>query len=444
MNGMLNKKQCISTIIFFLLIINLLTLVTAGQYDVEIIDLSILVPNSEPRFQNEKPIWIRGIWNYVNISTFGETSDISIVFYYGDIPVNPNNRNETNYYEWEYDHGAWRDVQHITNYLQEDHCHQETKFFSFFIGIDQYANLGDWTLEILSNNDQLITQQIYVENVIASLSLKTIPVSFYVLPFSDDDYMSEEKFTVENAGNVPLILHVDYGGYDNLFSTLDFNELLNPGQKARYHILLHSRSSWGPGTLTIKADDISVIGEVTHIIPPKKIVSLIKSNISIGLPINIIIGHIGYELEPLVGDITFQYIKNLEIYYNEIREVFAYITGNGEIKVDISSENLIISDIYAGEEEVITPFTIRSTNTSEYPISVRIKGILPNTTGYIHYDLDVGGEIKRYTTQIDIGPPKPLDYDLWNTTQIITVIIIGFMLILIIYMIYAQIKHKKK
>jgi hypothetical protein len=441
---MVNKKKCVSTIIFFLFIINLLTFVTVGQDNVEIIDLSILVPNSQPRFQNDKPNWIRGIWNYVNITTIGETSDISIVFYYGDTPMNPNNRNETNYYEWEYDHGSWRDVQHTSNYLQEENCSYRTEFFSFFIGIDQYANLGDWTLEIFSDNDRLLIQQIFVDNAITSLTLKTIPVTFNVVPFSENDYHSEEKFTVENDGNVPLKLHIDYGTYDSLFSTLDFNELIKPDQTARYHILLHSRSSWGPGTLTFEAGDVSVIGEIIYLIPPKKIVSLIQSNVSIGLPINLYIGHSGYELEYLTEGVSFQYVRNIEIYYNEIREVFAYITGNGEIKVDISSENLIILDIFGDEEGVTTPFTIRSTNTSEYPISVRVKGILPNTTGYIHYDLDVEGEIKRYTTQIDIGSPKSLDYDLWNTTQIITVIIIGVILILIIYMIYAQIKHKKK
>lgn len=444
MNGIFNKKKCISTIIFFLLIINLLTFVTVGQDDLEIIDLSILVPNSEPRFQNDKPNWIRGIWKYVNITTIGETSDISIVFYYGYTPVNPNKRNETNYYEWEYDHGFWRDVQHTSNYLQEENCSYGTDFFSFFIGIDQYANLGNWTLEILSNNDRLLIQQIFVDNAIISLTLKTKPVAFKVIPFSKNDYYSEEKFTVENDGNVPLRLYVDYGKYETLFSTLDFNELIKPDQTARYHILLHSRSSWGPGTFTIGAGDVSVIGEVIYLIPPKNIVNLVESNISIGLPINLYIGHSGYELKYLTEDVSFQYLRNLEIYYNEIQDVVAYLSGNGVISVDINSRSLQILNIFSDDEEVATPFTIRSTNTSEYPITVRIRGILPNTTGYIYYDLEVGGEIIKYSTQVDIGSPKPIDEDQWITTQIMTVIIIGFILILVVYMIYSQIKHRKK
>ena len=179
-------------------------------------------------------------------------------------------------------------------------------------------------------------------------------------------------------------------------------------------------------------------------IAPKRIVNLIQSNISIGLPINLYIGHIDFELESLAGDISFQYQKNIDIFYNEIKDVFAYISGNGEVTINISSKNLDILKMFSGGEDVISPFIIRSTNTSEFPIAVRIKGILPNTTGFLYYELEISGEKQSFTTQINVGPPRPREASFFDSTTIITIVLIICIIIVIIYMMYSQKKHRKK
>jgi hypothetical protein len=118
----MQKNRFFSLITLGLFAISLCSIRTYGQNSVEISDLSILIPNSEPSTKNGDPIWMRGIWHYINITTSGETADLSIVFYYGDTPQNIEDRNETNYYEWEYDKGNWRDLQHNSSYIELEKC----------------------------------------------------------------------------------------------------------------------------------------------------------------------------------------------------------------------------------------------------------------------------------------------------------------------------------
>ncbi|MCK5260775.1 MAG: hypothetical protein KAJ44_01170, partial [Thermoplasmatales archaeon] len=270
MSIILSKKRCLTLILLFVLTINLSSLITRSVNEVQVEDLLMYIPNSEPRSKYDKPVLIRGIWHYVNITLNSEISEVSIVFYYGETPLGSDDRNETNYYMWKYDHGSWEDLQHNSKYINESYCHYDSEFYSFYIGIDQYANLGNWTLKLLAYDEQLLSQQIYVDNAVTSIVLKSIPAIIEVEPFTEDYYISNEKFTVENKGNVPLRLSVSYGKYKNIFSTLDFIETLKPNEMRKYSILLHSRSTWKPGILTIKAGEASIRGHVQNIIPPKE------------------------------------------------------------------------------------------------------------------------------------------------------------------------------
>ena len=359
MYTILCKKRWIALLLIFLLVINLSSFISISVKGIQVEDILMYTPKSESRIKYGKPVLIRGIWHYVNITLNSKLSEISLIFYFGSTPINVNNRNETNYYIWEYNQGSWKDSQHDSKYINEGYCSYDDESFSFYLGIDQYSKLGNWTLELSTNNDLLISQQIFVDNAITSLILKTTPVIIEVEPFTEDSYISNNKFTVENRGNVPLRLSVSYGRYENIFSTINFTEILKPGGKKKYNILLQSRSTWKPGLKQIKAGETILKGELQNIISPKSIVSLISSNVSIGLPINIYIGRSGFVVESLVRDITFSYVDSIDIYYNEIEDIFSYISGNGSIIVDVSGKNLDIIQILSGGTEVSPPFRWR-------------------------------------------------------------------------------------
>lgn len=435
-----SKKRCLAFILLFVLMTNLSSLTTSSVNEVQVEDLSMYIPNSEPRGKYDKPVLIRGLWHHVNITLNSEIGEVTIVFYFDETPLGADDRNETNYYMWKYDQGSWKDVQHNSKYINESYCRYDAEFYSFYIGIDQYANLGNWTLKLLAYDEQLLSQQIYVDNAVSSIVLKSIPVVIEVEPFTEDYYISTEKFTVENKGNLPLRLSVSYGKYENIFSTIDFIEILKPNEMRKYSIMLQSRSTWKPGILTIKAEEASVRGHVQNIIPPKEIVYLIGSNVSNGLPINIYVGRSGFALESLAGDITFQYVESLNIYYNDIKDILAYISGNGDVTVNITGKNLDIIKIFSGGSESAVPFMVKSMNTSEHPIAVRVRGIMPNSIALLQYILEIDGEIKKFTTQIHVGSFRQVD----ETTINITLIVVIIIFIAVVCLIYAQIKHRKK
>lgn len=441
MSRMLSKKHYFTIAVIALLTINFCLIIRSSGDVTQLTNLSIYVPNSESTTQYGYPVLIRGIWHYVNITLDIEVDKLSIILYYGNSPA--VEKDETNYYKWEYNQGSWNDIQHTSKYMEENYCTHEMELYSFFIGIDQYAETGNWTMELSVNDEKLISKKVYVGKAITSLALKSIPVTIMAEPFTEDYYKSEEGFTVENDGNVPLKLLVDYKDYRDILSTINFNEILKPGQTAKYSILLNSRSSWEPGELVIKAGDASVKADVLYIIPPKKAVNLIESNLSLGLPIIIEIGHIGYRLESLGGEITFQYPRSINIYYDEVKEIFVYISGNGDVTININTANLKILNIFSDGVEVEPPFTIRSTNTSEYPIAIRVKGVRVNTTGYIYYDLETSGEHNSFSTTINVGSYRPVEKSEYDITLIIEIIIISCIFIVITYMLYSQIKHKK-
>jgi hypothetical protein len=395
----------------------------------------------QPETKYGNPVWIRGIWHFVNITLDSEVDKVTIIFYHGNTSLDSEYRNETNYYEWEYENGNWRDVQHNNSYITSDYCEQNAELYSFYMGLDQYTQVGNWTMELSADDQPLQVEQIYVDKAVNSLGLKTTPVNIRAEPFTEDYYVSEEKFTVENDGNVPLKISVNYSSYDDIFSTLDFNEFLKPGETARFSIQLHSKSTWEPGTITITDGSASVKGDVLYIIPPKKFISLIESN-SIGLSINIHVGHSDYELEFLPGNIVFQYEQTLDIYFDEVKDIYTYLSGNGNATVRITGENLKILNIFSGGTEVGYNFTVNSINTSEHPIIVRVKGMRANSTAYLRYDLEIDGEHQVFTTTINVGPSKPID--VVDTTLFIGLGLLLCITFIIVYIIYIQIKHRKK
>jgi hypothetical protein len=425
-------------LILFLLIFNLILIppITA----VEVNDISIVTPHGIPLRQFEKSVWIKGIWHQINVSFTTNPNHITLELYYGNTPLTGLFRNETNYYQWQYYNNEWTDAQYNQEYIQPSDCTITGTIYTFFIGIDQYAQTGNWTLKISSGTTEISLKKIYVTMAVASLGLKSIPVQFTVQPFTHDTYQSNEKFTIENQGNVPLQLAVEYGLYQSIFNTVDFERILRPEETKKYLIMLQSKKTWPPGILTIPSEEISIRGSIENVIPPRKFVSLIQSNISIGLPIIMRIGRSGYELQSLTEEIIFQYQKQITIDYGRETDVVSFISGNGLITIDITSKDLDIRSISSGESLVESPFLVNSVNTSEHPITVRIKGVMPNSTGFIYYSIDNGGELQKYTTKVEVGTFQSNN----QPTDLLTIIIIIILVLIAVYIIYTQKKHKQK
>jgi preprotein translocase subunit Sss1 len=89
------------------------------------------------------------------------------------------------------------------------------------------------------------------------------------------------------------------------------------------------------------------------------------------------------------------------------------------------------------------PFTIQSTNTSEQPIITQIHFTQENTIAFIDYEIEINGENLTFTTQITVGPKPSQEEKPADTTLVM--IIIGICIIAVIgYMIYSQMKYRRR
>ena len=449
------KKPYISKIFFTIgfLILTLPYLFSStvqGADEVQVEDLLIFVPHSIPKTRYDNPVWVLGVWNFVNITLNSDISNIYFVFYSGSGDTLPDfqDRDETNYYIWGYENGFWNDTFHDNKYIRKNLCKIKNTTYCFNIGIDQGSASGNWTLRIYSGDGkQIYYQNIYVENAVIDLTLKSYPVEIKVEPFKSDHYISEEEFIIENNGNLPLDISIDYGRYNNIFDLGNSNVLgvLTPDSEKKSNLSVYSQSSWQPGELIIDKD-IFIIGDgAPYIIPSKKeAVSVLETTVRYGLSTILKIGRFGYEIESLVGDITFEYEKQKNLVFGEESQLFAYVSGNGEINIDIRSENLEIISIFSGSIEVGTHFSINSKNDSEYPILIRLKGVNPNSTGKIYYELETGGVTDTFHTTITVGSIRPSEVINKDFTFIIELLIILCVASVFIYMVVLQLKHKKK
>jgi hypothetical protein len=445
MKRLLNIKRYFTIVIFSLILLSSFSQIVSSEDDVEVENILIYVPSSEPKIKYGLPVWIQGLWQYVNITLNDFSNEISLIFHHGDTPADDEDRDETNFYIWEYSYGNWEDTFHSNNYIKQDLCGYLNNTYSFHIGIDQWTIKGNWTLRFYSEDGQQIHyEEIYVDNAIVDPEVKTTPVEIMVEPFSDDFYISEWNFTVANRGNVPLDVSVGYGRYSDLFQTLYFEDLFKPGDERYFGIKVHSRSTWPPGVLEINGEAKVIADALPYIIPSKRVVNIIESTVEIGFTIILKIGRFDLTLQSLGGDIYFQYEKEKDIYYDEIGEIFAYLSGNGKINIDIRSENLEIIGVYSGGAEVGTRFSINPTNDSEYPISISVKGLKPKSTGKIYYDLETGGVHNSFFTTINVRSIRPSDIIGDDTATIIEIAIIVCIALVLVYMIFTQMRHKKK
>ena len=157
------KKLSLLAIICLIIPLSSISNIVTSAENIKFEELAITVPSSEPKIRYNLNVWVLGVWQYVNITLNDYSDEIAIVFYYGTIIADENDRDETNYYFWRYKQGNWNDEFHGSKYIKKDLCSYSNNTYSFYIGIDQYSFSGNWTLRFYSE-----TQQIHVEEIFAA------------------------------------------------------------------------------------------------------------------------------------------------------------------------------------------------------------------------------------------------------------------------------------
>jgi hypothetical protein len=448
--GTQKKHQMIA---FFLLAFYIFTIVaTVSAANDATVTISMLDGEQQTRFH--KPMLVPGIWHYVNISVDQSMNELIVRFYKGTTPVT-GGKNESNYYEWSYETNSamvWNDRSgYDVTYMQQDLCKNTIKMYSFCIGIkDAMPNIieyyENWTVEVSSGGTPIHTESMVVEKPRTGVSInKPSSIIFHVDPFTLMDAPGDNSFKIGNKGNIPLSIYFDSEKYPTVEIT-NLNKKFLPNETTAQSVIIHSQR-WPPG---VKRIDIQLNASYpqSYFIDTNATVSLYPSFVIDVPQLVIYVGHSNYRIDEIQGTaITFQFLEKLTMYEGEIRDINAYVSGNGAVTVEIwaDEQNISALKIYDGATETHSPLSFTSTNTSEHIITVTVKALSEGRTGVLTYRVTGDGIPKSYTTQISIGPPGSQNKETTGSpASIMQIIVVVIVLLVVVYMVISYVRNRKR
>jgi hypothetical protein len=419
----------------------------------EDITVHIYMMGEQARTRLNSPVIVAGIWHYIDITLEDQNiQTINLKFYNGSIMPSIGDRDETSYYEWKYNTitREWTDLKEYDgySYINTTHCQKTGNTYSFCVGIkDTLPKITDyfenWTLDIYTDGKEIYSKNVVIEKPSIGLS-KTHDdtIRFNVEPFTEIEIRNEDEyFIIGNEGNIPLNITIDYGAYSIITEVTNSSKKLSPDDTFNHFVTIHTES-WKAGILTIPGSAIGSIPEnliiTTASITFETSIAMNAANLEIS------VGHSNYIIEQIPGShIVFQYEESLEMYEGQKRNIKVYISGEGLAILDIWSDEINVAILsISGKDQTGTPLTIKSTNTSEYAVTIRVEALRENKVGKITYELEIDGKYHTYTTEITIGPPQE-DNEVTNLP--VSSVIIGLLIIIVVgYMILTQIRHRRR
>ena len=423
----------------------------SAQNDVTI---EIKIIGEEPRMRFNTQVVVAGIWHIFNVTTEPQNiQELHLIFYKGTAIPDEVDRDETNYYEWEYDKNSqtpWMDIQKYggREYINATGSTKNQNNYNFMVGIQDTLPTEpqfyheNWTLDVYEDGDKSHSENVVVEKPTIGLA-KTHGdiIIFNVDPFTEMDATGHDYFRIANRGNIPLEIVADYGAYDDILSYGVYCTTVSADSSCTFDsIVIHSES--------LKPGITDFVGTVIGEVPIAYIVTVapysFATSVGVAAPtLKIVSAYANYELESLTENITFQYKKSLELNEGDIKDITVYISGNGQLTLNLRSENITILKVSSEGIETSTPITITSSNTSAHNITIRIKAIRETSSAYLHYDLEIGEEQKTYSTQINVGPPALSSEGIsLDMTQIIMIAVIIFLVLG--YIVFSQMKYRRR
>ena len=420
--------------------------------------VKIIIPGEQPVTRFDSPVVVAGIWHQFDITFENSNYFIAnIKLYKGNVmPV--SQRDDTNFYEFSYNDNTktWTDLKKYDgySYINEDECDKNGNSIVFCIGIkdtfpDDIFYYENWTLEIYKDSSKIFTNNIVIEKPKPGLSrTHDDTINFYLTPFKSEvisknpENLNDEYFIIENVGNIPLIIYLDYGAYNSSVVPPVSSRRLSPKNTINYYLTVHGQS-WKPGILRIPG---TVIGSVpSDLIITTSAYILAPSIETTAAILKINVGHSDYIIGEIPdSSIVFQYQDKIEMNEGQTKDLVVYVSGEGYVKLDIQADGTNIKILkITSKDQTGSPLLINSKNTSEYAVTLRIHALRENKVGVITYDLEVDGKINTYSTKVSIGPPIGGKVEELNI-PVSTIFVVICIIIVIIYMALAQIRHKRR
>ena len=451
---MISKKVYFMIPVLILLLVSLCPLLVLNGTCTSVDETTLHIPGETQRTRAGNPVLVAGLWHYLNVTLIdSQPSKLSVAMYEGDTLPTSGERNENTYYEWEYDNGNWNEVTEYGgttySYINKANCKKTGNTYSFYIGIksDVVKNTNidaidydNWTLEIKADNTVIKNSGLTVEEPVIGFAQQSAEFYLHCKPFTSTIIKPDHTFGIINPYNIPFTINLTYTQFANRIDTTNVEAIIHPNSTTTHEITINTLQ-WPPGTITIEG----IVEAIPMYVVQTGDVSLITTLVQYFPNIKIFVGHSNYTIyESPTTDVVFQYEEKLDAEYDEIKDITTYISGNGNASITITCENATLLKVKVNDETIgDMPFLVHSTNLTEQQVVTQVHFTKENTTVFINYELEINGENLTFTTQINVGP-KPLQEEKPPDTTLV-MIIIGVCVIAVIgYMIYSQMKYRRR
>src|SRR6056297_2841414 len=133
------------------------------------VDISII--GQYPQFDNQRPIIVAGVWHTISFNEVTDfTNEATLTMYQGSsIPTDKDN---TNYYQWEYNPANDNPWQPINSYaegtIKNSHCQKFSDGITFCMGIpdhlpDVISYSEQWMLELTISKNTVFKESFSLE-----------------------------------------------------------------------------------------------------------------------------------------------------------------------------------------------------------------------------------------------------------------------------------------
>jgi hypothetical protein len=433
--------------------------------------VNIHMIHQNPRQALGNPAIVAGIWHNINVTLESNNfQQLNIEFYKGNSKPDSKDRDSTNYYEWEYNANTrqWADALRYGgyNYLNSDLSQKNGNTYSFCIGVNFNAVTGDYsyiknkntiyyenfTLNIYEDDNEINSGNVVVEIPITGIARPHGDlIRFNVDPFTKMTDDADDYFKIENKGNIPLIIDIDYGENSDILEVPGLGSIIPAFESFTYdEIKVHSKS-WKPGIINIDGPPVEgAIPEGYKITTAPLSFSPVPGIDSPDFEIRV--GRGTYELKEEIfenTDISFQYPTSLSMSEGEEKEIIVYVSGNGPVTLNFGTENIKIKKIIYQNTETSTPININSKNTSEYPVKIRIQALRQNIDAKLIYYLSYDGELyyinknnELPSTSVTVGPPVQDSSSGFGISILQIIAVVAIIGLVMFYMLNTRRRHR--
>lgn len=422
--------------------------------------MDLHIPGEHAQVANGRPLLVSAVIHLISVTTTSSVGTVKIIAHHGvqrpDVAV----RNETNYYEWQYDNGTWADLLY-GRYIDINRCTIDgPNTYVFAIGISDVANVDfrdeitkqwsndhPWNLTICLDGIEKYTSMLSARMPDYGIGGNLDHYTMVVPPFSTNTvrlsqfYPASAMPYVLGADNIPVTIRASCDILGSQFVFTNISDMFHIGDIRTIDVIFTPPSGWSPRRNTVKIQ----LNSSAEIIASSSMISL-KRVYATEMQITVEVKRADYELLDLGNGLMVEYRKGpIAIPWTNQMSVSLFMVGNNEtVDLEISGDNLTILSVNGAQAATLR---LDVTNDAEREVNITIKANVPDTAAFVVYKVRRNGvQANPFYTQLRVGPgsvdnPQNVIRSNWI---VIAALAVGAIIAIALAIVYMQREKARK